>query len=144
MIALANRDLEWRTQQVDLRRKQTRRYAEVALARAAHATPEDRAMLEAVYDRGVPASRIAALMRQHPRRIRRRLREVIERLMSDEAEFVLRHRRAWQPTRRMVATACVLEGRSMRETARRLRMSLHAVRREMEAVRNLMDEEESR
>ncbi|TVQ75472.1 MAG: hypothetical protein EA380_10775 [Phycisphaeraceae bacterium] len=141
MIALANARLEARTERVDLRRRGTRRYAEVALARSAHALPDDRALLEAVYERGVPAARVAALMHQPPRLVRRRLRIVIERLMSPEAGFVLRHMREWEPQRRRIATACILQGRSMREASRHLRMSLHTVRRELDAIRALMPEE---
>lgn len=141
MIALVNARLEARAERVDLRRRGTRRYAEVALARAAHALPDDRALLEAVYERGVPAARVAALMHQPASVVRRRLRVVIERLMSAEAGFVLRHMREWEPERRKVARACILQGRSMRETARHLRMSLHTVRRELNAIRALMLEE---
>jgi len=129
---------------VDLRRRDTREWAETIASRAEHLLPEDRALVRAVFGDGMDAKRVARLQGEPSRTVRRRVRSLAARVLSPEFEFVLARRDAWPRTRRLVATACVVQGRTLREAASHLQMSLHAVRRQMDAVRALMDEDRGR
>ena len=119
----------------DRRRHQGRELAEALVARAEHLLPEDRALLSAVYRDGTSAKEIALLTGESPRAVRRRIRSLAQRVLDPRFAFVLVHRDDWPPTRRKVATEMTLHGRPMRETARRLNLSLHAVRRHADAIR---------
>jgi len=120
-----------------------RDHAEIIAARAEHILPEDRDLIRAVFADGMPVSTLARLTGVDPRGLRRRVRALARRVLSDRFVFVLRSRSGWPATRRRVATACVLQGRSLRATARHLRLTLHAVRRHMDAVNALYDESRS-
>lgn len=133
-----------RPEMVDLRRRDTREWAEVIATRAEHLLPDDRALVRAVFEDGLDAKRVARLQGANSRTVRRRVRALAQRVLSPEFEFVLRRRDGWPRTRRLVATACVLHGRTLREAAAHLRMTLHAVRRQMDLVRALYDEEHAR
>ncbi len=134
MIRIADADRLRATEAVDLRRREVRDLAETLVARAAWALPEDRRLIEAVYREGMSAKAVAELRAEPVARIRRRLRRVIARLTSDRFLFVLRERDGWPAPRRRVATACVLQGRSMRDGAKHLKVSLHEVRRQLQLV----------
>ncbi len=129
---------------IDLRRKETRELGEVIVARAEFLLPDDRALVCAVFGEGMDSERVARLRGETARGVRRRVRKLAERVMSREFEVVAGHRDAWPRARRLVATACVLQGRTMREAARHLRMTLHEVRRQMDLVRALVDAEGAR
>lgn len=88
------------------------------------------------------------------RTLRRRVRQIAARVLSPIFVFVVAHldpsdpgerRRlglpCWSPTRRKIAQACVVRGLSFREAASELRVSLHTVRREMQSVRALFEEQ---
>jgi ABC-type lipoprotein export system ATPase subunit len=68
---------------------------------------------------------------------RRRLRRLIERALSPRFAFVVAHRASLGATRRRVAMACIVQGRSLREASGMLGLSLHAVRRHIDAVEAL-------
>lgn len=126
---------------VDLRRRRVRDEAEVLVARAAWALPEDRRLIEAVYREGMTARAVAELRGESADRTRRRLRRVVERLLSDRFTFTLRERDGWPRERRRVATACILQGRPMRDAARHLKVSYHEVRKQMQAIGALREAE---
>lgn len=127
---------------LDLRRREARAALIAQLAaRADLLPPEDRALLKAVYERGMPVARLAEL-RGGPAEagtLRRRLRRLVERVLSPEFEFVARHRAGWSAARRRIATAMVLHGLSQRQAAAALGLSPHVVRRHRDAVRALFD-----
>ena len=127
------------TEAADLRRRRRRELAEVIVEHAQFALPADRALIESIYRDGLTAQHVAALNASSPRAVRRRIRQVVERLLSPRFAFVLLHREQWPTVRRRVAVACVLQGRTMRETARHLRISLHAVRKEMGIIQALCE-----
>lgn len=118
----------------DLRRRRRSDLAELIVDRSAWLMPEDRALVCAVYRDGLTAAEVAKLRGEPARHVRRRLRRLVLRVLSKRYEFVMRRREQWPPTRRRVATVCVLQGRTMRETASHLRLSLHTVRGQMAAV----------
>jgi len=124
-----------RAERFDRRRRQGRDLAEALVARAEHLLPEDRALIFAVYREGSSAREIASLTGATPRSVRRRIRILAQRILDPRFSFVLLHRNDWPPTRRKVATELTLHGFPLRETARRLNLSLHTVRRHADAIR---------
>lgn len=129
---------------VDLRRRETRELAETIVARAEWLLPADRDLMLAVFARGLTSAQAASLLGITTRSARRRVHALATRALSKEFEAVVRERGSWPPTRRRVATACVLEGRTLRQTAAHLRLTLHAVRTQMDIVRALLGEGASR
>ncbi|GIK18576.1 MAG: hypothetical protein DYG93_06245 [Leptolyngbya sp. PLA2] len=133
---------------VDLRRRRSREAAETMIDRARLLPPDDRALIEAVFRDGLPVARIAALATgdsepadhsTRARTLRRRIRRLTTRLLSREYAFVAEQLADWSPTRRRVATACVLHGRSIRNAADELRLSLHTVRCHRAAIAELVE-----
>lgn len=144
-----------------------REAARLCVERAVHLAPGERETVLAVYRDGVTVKDLAAITAgdgiRHPavgirsadsaaRALRRRLRLITARLLSAKFEFVIaflepadqaERRRlglpCWPASRRQVAELCIVQGRSMREAARALGGSLHAVRREMSAIHALFE-----
>jgi len=127
----------------DLRRRSGRDLAETIVNRAVWLMPEDRALIHAVYREGMTALATAELRGESPRAVRRRIRRLVARVLSDPYTVVMRERDHWPPTRRRVATACVLQGRPLRSASQHLKLSLHVVRRQMDAVHALIEEDAS-
>jgi hypothetical protein len=139
-----------------------RQHAERLVQRARWLQPADRALIEAVYAEGlsvaayvrrcrarqtepVPSAGVdfgddAIGLEMRSRLARRRLRRLVERLLSDRFVFVTARWEDWTTTRRRVAAACVVQGRSMRAASRDLGLSLHTVRRHMQAIEALVAE----
>ncbi len=106
-----------------------------ALLRRAHALdPDDRALLEALLREGESLQSAAAARGLSTRSVRRRVRRLINRLLSDRFVFVLAEHLSWPAGRRRVGDACVLRGRSMRAAARELSLSVHTIRRHLSVV----------
>ena len=95
---------------------------------------EDRALIRALYRENMTAAQVAELRGTSARAVRRRAHTLVQRLLSPRYEFVARRREKWGPTRARVAVACVLQGRTLRGAAEHLKLSLHTVRRHMDAV----------
>jgi DNA-binding Lrp family transcriptional regulator len=93
----------------------------------------------AALDQGLTARKIAALFGIDPRSVRRRLRRLTRRVLSDRFAFVMRHRETWPASRRRIATACILQGRPIRAAAVELKTSLYNVRKQLDAVSALLD-----
>ena len=123
----------------DLRRKHRRELVEAVLQASPYLPDQDRALLEAFYRDGRPVAELAALAGCTPRVIRRRIRTLVARVLSPRFAFVAHHEPRWSPTRRRVARACVLGGRSLREAADDLALSLHTVRRHHDAINALFE-----
>lgn len=126
-------------QSVDLRRKAIRARGEVLIERAEHLLADDRALIRTVYGQGLSVRAVAELRREPARAVRRRVRQLVSRMLSERFMLVVRRREQWPPTRRRVATACVLQGLPLRAASESLRLSLHTVRRHMEAVNALSE-----
>lgn len=118
----------------DLRRRVDREVADLLIARAPWVTPEERALVLAVYRDGLRLREFGAFAPCAPKTLRQRLKRAVTRMLSPRFAFVLMEREHWSPMRRRIADECVLRGRSMRETAGALGLSLHAVRRHMEFI----------
>ncbi len=126
----------------DLRRRARREYAEMLVDHAAWLTPEDRELVTSVFGEGLSVAAYARRRREKEspipvRTARRRLRKIVARLLSPRFVFVIENRKAWPATRRRAAMACVVQGLSLREAAAKIGVSLHAVRRHMDAVEAL-------
>ncbi len=99
----------------------------------------DRALLRAIFDRGLSAAEFARAMGQPPRTVRQRVQRLVERVGSARFQFVMRNRYAWSRSRRQVAESIFLRRLTQRRTAARLSMSLHQVRREVERIQTLYE-----
>lgn len=112
-----------------------------AVVRLAQWLPDDeRALVGAVYEDGRSISRVAHLTGRAPGELRRALAQLIARVSAPEYAFVVVNRSRWPAARARVATACWLEGRSVRGAAESLGLSLYEVRIHREAVRALIDD----
>ena len=118
----------------DLRRRTPRDLADLLVTRSEWLLPEDRALICAIYRENMTARQVAELRGTSARGVRRRLHTLVQRLLSPRYEFVAQRREKWAPTRARVAVACVLQGRTLRGAAEHLKLSLHTVRRHMDAV----------
>ncbi len=116
-------------------------FAHRLLDLAEYLPDEDRALLQAVYDRGMRPTEFARAIRARPRAIRHRVRGLVERVSSPLFQFVATQQDAWTSQRRLIAQLNVLRGRSQREVARRLGVSLHLVRQELLCIRALCEGE---
>jgi hypothetical protein len=119
---------------LDLRRHQRRELAQLVVQRSEHLPPGDRELLRAVYDKGLRVVDLARAAHGCPRAMRRRIRVLVARVISDRYIFVASRQDAWCETRRRVAIACVLHGLSLRRAAESLGFSLHLVRRHHDAI----------
>lgn len=128
----------------DLRRNNRRDLVERLLDRATCLPPADLALLRAAYHDGRSASELAILLGADARGIRRRIRRLSDRVLSQQFLFVLRHRDSWPPTRRNVATAMILHGCSQRQATRELKLTLYTVRKNYLEVLALYETASSR
>lgn len=130
---------------LDLRRGFHRDLAQALVERAAHLPEPDRYLVEGVFRDGRSIAHLSAMWAprpepgRNPQSLRRRLHRLIARLSSHRFLVVAEHSDRWTPTRRRVATACVLHGMSLREASEALGVSLHTVRRHFEAVAAVAD-----
>lgn len=118
----------------DLRRRRKAEQIELVLQRASALATPDRTLLEWVLRDGRTAIQVAQVTREPARVVRRRVRRLMQRVHSLEFLFVVRERERWPATRRRVADACVVGGRSMNQASKELRLSFHSVRRHLEAI----------
>lgn len=125
----------------DLRRRHGRAEVEAVLALAEHLSVEERSLLRAVYQSGLAVGEVARLRGCGARALRREVRALVRRVTDPRFVFVLTRRETWGPGRRKVASACVVQGLTLREAARVAGLTLHAVRRHMGAVDALFESE---
>jgi DNA-directed RNA polymerase specialized sigma24 family protein len=124
---------------LDLRRKESRTLTDLLLTRGECLPRCDRELLRLVYADGKRATEAGMLLSEHPRKVRRRLKDLAERLVSPRFEFVARQRSSWPPTRRKVATHVYLHGLSLRETCARLGLTNYVVRRHCDVVDGMFE-----
>ena len=118
----------------DLRRKRSRAMVEALRERARYLPETDRALIEAVFADGTPVSKLAGVIGEEPRKLRRRIRRLTGRLLDPRFRFVAERHANWRPTRRKVGQACVLGGLSIRKASERLQLSFYTVRHHKEAI----------
>lgn len=120
-------------------RRFAREHADQVVRLAEFLLPEDRSLMLAVYADGRSVKDLAALAREDPRRMRRRVRKLTRRVLSNDFLFVLRHRDGWPSARRRIATACIVHGRTIRQGATEAETSFYNARKQLDSVRALLD-----
>jgi DNA-directed RNA polymerase specialized sigma24 family protein len=118
--------------------RQRRDWADTVLMRACWLDAAERALVEQVVGKGVRPHEIAAVSGRSLRTVQRQLNRVIERLMDKEVEHILRAHGDWDAMASSVALAVWVQGCTLRDTARRLGISLHQVRQQVQVVRGLL------
>ena len=108
--------------------------AETVVQWAAYLPREERLLLEAVYGHGRAVAEVADLVGRHPRSLRRRTRTLVKRVRSPLFQFVATRREALPRDLQAMARLRVLEGRTLRDTARLTGSSLHRVRKGLREV----------
>jgi DNA-directed RNA polymerase specialized sigma24 family protein len=96
--------------------------------------------VEQVVGKGTKPVELAGLTGASVRAVQRRVRRAVDRLLSPETVYVLRHRDEWSARRAAVATAVWVHGLSRAEAAARLGMTPAEVRSESLAVLGLVAE----
>lgn len=127
----------------DLRRARKREALDRVVESSAVLPEAERALVLAVYRDGRTAVEIAALMREPPQRIRRRLKSIVRRLSNPRLAFVVAASGAWPERRRRIAWAVFAEGRSIRHVAHQEGLTLYAVRRHLHAIEALFESRSS-
>ncbi|MCK4873591.1 MAG: hypothetical protein KAS72_12790 [Phycisphaerales bacterium] len=125
---------------LDRRRREHAEITDRILHRCSFLERDDRALLESIYSDHVPIVRLAAVRQQSPRQLRRHVRRLIERLLEPRTAFVISRRDRWNGERWAVARSCLICGRDLRGVAKDLGLSLHRVRKHVDAVRALCEE----
>lgn len=113
--------------------------AEQVVMRAEYLAPADKALLQAVFERGITAGEFARAIGKRPQTMRRRVQRLVERLGSSPYQFVMRQLKDWPPMQRKVGESVFLRGLSQREASQQLGMPIHGVRREVERIQSIYD-----
>jgi DNA-directed RNA polymerase specialized sigma24 family protein len=113
----------------DQRLRHVKALSDELVERAASLPPGDRQIVLAVYRDNLRACEVARLCGREVRYVNRRVRSLVQRMLSDRFAFVLRNRSKWSATKRNIATLHFLQGMTMRETASALGVSFYSVRR---------------
>lgn len=121
----------------DLRRRRNRDIAETIVRRAEHLEQHEKQLILSIYAHGLSTTELAPLTNKKPRTLRRQLRNILKRLTSPEYLYTIRHQAKWTTTRKRVAYACFIQGRSLRAAAATLNLTLHTVRKHHQHIRSL-------
>jgi hypothetical protein len=100
---------------VDLRRIHTREFIQSICDRAKFLPDSERALLDEVYNLGKSVAEIAETRGEKISHLRRRVRRITNRVLDPRYRYVAENQGQWRPTRRKVASACVIEGLSIKE-----------------------------
>jgi DNA-directed RNA polymerase specialized sigma24 family protein len=118
------------------RRRELRTGAtERVLQLAQHLGESDRALIEQVYEHGQSLSKVAKATGVPASQLQRRLSRVLKRMRQPLFRFVAVRGDLLPREVSGTARRVVLQGMSLRETARRSGLTLHRVRKHMETVR---------
>lgn len=112
--------------------------SDLLLLRCAWLDEADRELIEQVVGRGVRPSSIAAVTGVTPRAVQRRVTKLVDRLTDAEVLMVLRQHGRWPATTSSVALAVWVRGRTLRQVADELGLTLHEVRQHVQRTRGLL------
>jgi DNA-directed RNA polymerase specialized sigma24 family protein len=115
-----------------------RDFHDQVLNRARFLDPVDRTLVEQVLAKGVLPRELAVVAGVSTRSIQRRVRELLSRLNDPQVLAVLRQHGQWEPEVAEVALAVWVRRWTLRDTARRMNLSLHQVRQHVLAIRTLI------
>lgn len=119
---------------LDLRRRQPRPVVEAILSLATHLPGPERSLIHAIFGEGRTIADLSRCLGDRPRFLRRRFRRTVARLIDPRFAFVASQMHTWPQRRRLAGTLHILHARTLRDTARRLALTEHAVRREISAI----------
>lgn len=122
----------------DLRRRPDPNAIDLLLRRADALPTSERELLEAVFARGVTIRTIARATGADDRALRRNIRRLASRLVSDDAARLFRLVRSWPAVPRKIAIACLVRGLTLRAAAGEQGVSLYAARKHVAAARALL------
>lgn len=111
---------------------------EDVLRRAEFLDAADRALLDQVLGHAVKPREVAVVAGRSTRTIQRRVALLCRRLTDPKVMYVLRHHHKWAKPMAQVGLAVWVRRWTLRRTAGHLGLSLHHVRRHVEAVRSLI------
>lgn len=103
-------------------------HAERLVRLAQHLPASEASLIQSVYGDGASIARVAALLKQDPRSLGRRLKRLERRMLSPAYAYVVLNIETLEGDRARVARACVLEGLSIRAACARTGLSIHVVR----------------
>ena len=127
-----------------LRRAQERCSVERLLERAEYLDPPERLLLEQILCGGVAVEHLARLAGTEPRKLQRKVRRLIAALGHPNAEWIVRHGHKLAGLQRQIAIRLWMQGLSLRQTARRLDLSLHDVRQHAQVINGLLSAAQAR
>jgi IS30 family transposase len=130
------RTLETLTSTIDGRRDLRRSTVDLLIQRSEHVSPDERAIIHAVYRVGMTMAEVAAIQGVRASTLRRRVKRVCRRMMGPRFVFVLANRANWSDTRRRVAEDTILRGHPIRRVSSGY-STLHIVRKERAAIEAL-------
>lgn len=119
---------------IDLRKSRDRNNMDIITARAEHLVSDERECVLAMFRDGKPATDIARIRNEPPRAVRKTIRRAVARINDPAFMYVVRASPRWSPTKRRVAHAIFRAGRSIRQAADELNLSVHEVRRHRDAI----------
>ena len=130
-------DLRHTTQQ-GLTRRQNLRLDPEQLVRLAEALPRhEQKLIEGRFADGLTYRDLARKHRTDPRRMRRKIDKLAQRMTQPEFRFTLLHAGQLPPTLRKTAKLLFLQGQSMRDTARATGHTLHRIRTDRTTLQTL-------
>ncbi|MFA9478528.1 helix-turn-helix domain-containing protein [Phycisphaerales bacterium AB-hyl4] len=109
--------------------------AEHVLAMAQHMGHRERVLLEQIYRHGLSITDVARLMNVRPRTLQREVRCLLNRIADPEFGFVVAGQELLPRDVRQVARLVILEGRALRDAAKRTGLTLHRVRCHLATIR---------
>lgn len=129
---------------IDLRRTVDDRLASRIVARAEWLPEPERSMVVSVFGSGLSAGRVAKLRSMEPRVARRMVSKAAGRLLDPRAVYVAARAADWPVARAQVGRAIFHDGCTLRETARRLDLTLYTVRVHRDAIEGMFESESFR
>lgn len=122
-----------------VRQRLGRLLADRILALAPCLPAPDAALLTALYRDGASFQAVAKVRGVDVRLLRRRVRKLVDRLLSPGFALVATHAASWPAERAAVARAAIIDGLSIRATARQTGIPIHIVRREMLVIEAMIE-----
>lgn len=119
----------------DKARQANREINDRLMRRAQYLKPEDRSIIYGVYRNAMTPAEIAMIAGVNVETIRRKLRILLKHLSNEMFSYILSSSSDWSPERKQIAKLRFLQRRSMRDTARMSKLSMHTVRIHCEAIK---------
>jgi len=122
------------SEDMDLRKRRKDTLIDHIVRRAHWLEANDRELVMAMFRDGQSARAIAEQHDLCPRQTRRQIKKLIHRLSDPRVAYVIAHHDQWSKSRRSIAHALYIQGRSMRETTDELGLSFYSVRKHREEI----------